>query len=1005
MDEHDRRGAKIAAEAFEHPTEARREFIAEACAGDQDLRAEVEALLAADAEAGSFLDHPAVRSHESPEAEDALAGTTVDGFRVIRRLAVGGMGVVYRAEQSNPRRTVALKVIRPGAASPGALRRFEHEAHVLALLQHPGIAQIFEAGAFDTGQGRQPFFAMELVDGKPLTDYIETNMLTTRHRLELFARVCDAVHYAHQKGVVHRDLKPGNVLVGTDGQPKVLDFGVARVTDADVQSTTLHTQAGELIGTLPYMSPEQVLGSPDSIDIRSDVYALGVMLYELLSGQLPHNLRDKPIPEAARIIREDEITSLSSVSRIFRGDLETIVGKTLEKDKDRRYGSAAELAADVRRYLNDEPITARPASALYQIRKFARRNKAIVVGVAAVFVALVAGTAVATYGLVQANEQRNNAETESESLTATNEFLFELLGSARPADAEQGEVTVREVLDQAATRIDERLDGRPLVEAEIRVAIGAAYRELALVEPAIEHLEEGLRLFEQHRGPDHVDTLVTMQYLAWAWRVFERIDKAREVSKRLVEGSRRSLGDDHPTTLAALATHTEILRVASERAESVEERTRLLEEAGQLGRLAVDGSTRLKGDSDRGTIGAMNNLALVLAAQRRFDEALPLLRHVLEHDRNVNAINNLAAVCSNAGRPEEAEPLYREGVALAREEYGPTHPVYLRSLKMFGGFLNDQGRPDEAGELVRESYETRKRTLGPEHSDTLNSMQSYAVFLQIAGRIEESEPLLREQVEIRVRRDGEASQRTLVTMNSHAWTLRKLGRYDESYQVMDRLLELAPAVMGEEHPDTLHYRVHYAELLIESGRKTDAVPVYEQAVAAKRKVLGDAHSKTRDAMYNLCKLYYELGDHDRGIPLFQEFLEIDRAAGASELDISKSLARLGDMLIAEQRHSEAEPVVSECLAIREGLLPEGDWRTANSRSQLGDCVLADGRYEEAEALLVAAHDALSDHPDAPEARLAESLERVVHSLPMKNTRPMCAIRIQQTISECITIQF
>ncbi len=331
-DQRSRQAAEIVAEALERPSNARIAFVQDACGVDEALRGEVESLLGADAAAGSFLDRPAVRtSGDGALAEaDPLVGARIDGFRVLRRLAVGGMGAVYEAQQENPRRRVALNVIRAGAASPESLRRFEHEAHVLARLQHPGIAQVFEAGSFDRGQGAQPFFAMELIDGQPLTAFAEADRLDTRKRLELFARICDAVHYAHQRGVIHRDLKPGNVLVGADGGPKILDFGVARVTDADVQATTLHTHSGELIGTVPYMSPEQVLGDADQIDTRSDVYALGVMLYELLSGRLPHDLRDKAIPEAARIIREDEIRPLSSVNRIFRGDLETVVAKALD---------------------------------------------------------------------------------------------------------------------------------------------------------------------------------------------------------------------------------------------------------------------------------------------------------------------------------------------------------------------------------------------------------------------------------------------------------------------------------------------------------------------------------------------------------------------------------------------------------------------------------------------------------------------------------------------------
>jgi len=402
----------------------RSQLLDETCGSDAALRAEVERLLAADQQPQGIL--PSLGAAAGSSAGGLPPGSVKDeprgvageeshpervGRYVIRGiLGEGGMGVVYLAEQDSPRREVALKVIRPGFASKLLLRRFEHEAQVLGRLQHPAIAQIFEAGMADTDGRRQPFFAMELIRGKPITEYVETAALGTRDRLKLLMKVCEGVEHAHQKGVIHRDLKPGNILVTDAGEPKILDFGVARATDSDTQTMTLQTDIGQLIGTVPYMSPEQVSGDPHDLDTRSDVYALGVVCYEVLTGQLPYELAGKTIPEAVRVIGSDITTPLSSVSGAFRGDLNTVVAKALEKDRDRRYQSAGELARDVRHYLAGEPIDAKRDSAGYLLRKQLRRYR-VPIGIAVAFLVLIVSASVALAVMyAKADEARTLAE-------------------------------------------------------------------------------------------------------------------------------------------------------------------------------------------------------------------------------------------------------------------------------------------------------------------------------------------------------------------------------------------------------------------------------------------------------------------------------------------------------------------------------------------------------------------------------------------------------------------
>jgi transcriptional regulator with AAA-type ATPase domain len=405
------------------------------------VNTEIENL--ADSDSKSVPEGPEGAGASQTSSSTAMNRTVIGRYRILRLVGEGGMGAVYEAEQDHLRRTVALKIIKPGLASPELLRRFEQESQALGRLQHPGIARIYDAGTADTGFGPQPYFAMELIRGCTLGDYVRERNLNVPEKLELVAKVADAVHHAHQRGLIHRDLKPANILVDDTGQPKVLDFGVARVTDRGAPST-VQTDVGQIVGTLAYISPEQVLGDPLEIDTRSDVYALGVMLYELLAGRQPYNIGTM-LHEAIQVIREEDPVRLSVVDRSYRGDIEIIAAKALEKDKGRRYASAAELASDIRRYLKDEPIVARPPSTSYQLQKFARRHKAMVLGIAAVFAVLIAGVVVSTW---EASRARR-AEQLKNRLNAEKVYLQEEIRSEHNFEKIVGSApTLLEALDQ-----------------------------------------------------------------------------------------------------------------------------------------------------------------------------------------------------------------------------------------------------------------------------------------------------------------------------------------------------------------------------------------------------------------------------------------------------------------------------------------------------------------------------------------------------------------------------
>jgi serine/threonine protein kinase/Flp pilus assembly protein TadD len=804
----------------------REAFLTEHCGSDVALRTELDSLLYHHGASSDFLERPAVFPAVTPhELKAALAiapsppvPETIGPYRIHGILGRGGMGIVYRAEQENPKRVVALKVIKQDVTSSSMLRRFEYEAQVLGRLQHPGIAQIFEAGTAEVDGGRQPFFALELIEGQPLTDYANRKAFGARQRLELLARVCDAVQHAHQQGVIHRDLKPGNILVDHAGQPKILDFGVARATDADLQTTTARTDVGQLLGTIAYMSPEQIQGNPDQLDTRSDVYSLGVVGFELLTGRLPHDLRGKAVPEAARTITEENPERLSSSHRVFRGDIETIIGKALEKEKDRRYQSASDLAADIRRYLSDQPITARPVTTIYQLRKFARRNKTLVCGVLVALALLCGGLIHVTLERNRAvsaerlaEQRRREAERQTAIAQAVNDFLNDDLLAAASPEKLGRDVTMRQVLDHAAEAIEGRFDDQPLVEAAIRATVGETLYTLGEYDRAAPHLERALELRRAELGQQHRATLASTCDLGVVYGRLGRWDEAETLYVEALEGRRRLLGEDDPDTLRS-----------------------------------------------------MNNLATLYFHQDRFDEAEPLLVKAMEaacrtlgenHLTTLQPMNNLANLYARQRRFDEAEPLMVKTLAAKRRLLGEEHPGTLVTMNNLANVYCDEGRYDEAEPLYAKTLEIRRRVLGEEHPRTLNTIGNLGrVYLKL-GRYQEAEPLCVQAVEKLRHQLGKDHPRTLLQSANLAALYNAQGRHEEAERLYTETLEACRRVLGEGHAETLSNLLGLVRSLIALGQLEEAEPLAIECHERHIAVYGPDHDGTRMASELLVELY------------------------------------------------------------------------------------------------------------------------------------------------------
>jgi serine/threonine protein kinase/tetratricopeptide (TPR) repeat protein len=807
--------------------EQRARYVEEACAGDAALRARVERLLAAQPKVGSFLESPsvadladladlaAVEDVVDASAPGAAAserpGTAIGPYKLLQQIGEGGFGTVYMAEQEHPvRRRVALKIIKPGMDTKQVIARFEAERQALAMMEHAGIARVFDAGA--TANGR-PYFVMELVRGEPITEFCDKNILSIPRRLELFAQVCHAVQHAHQKGLIHRDLKPSNVMVSMqDDRPvaKVIDFGIAKATQARLTEKTLFTEFKQLIGTPQYMSPEQAGGDLD-IDTRSDVYSLGVLLYELLTGTTPFTakeLRSKAYAEIRRIICEvepprpstrlshntDTLASVAAhrqteprkLSASVRGELDWIVMKCLEKDRGRRYESASGLAIDVQRHLHNEPVAAGPPSRLYRVRKFVRRNRAAVIGAALITLLLIGGITGTTIGLVEARKQRDQSQRQAEEARrqtavaeAVSKFQSDMLSSADPSKALGDKVTVLQAVSAAEKELDAgKLKDQPVVEAKVRDTIGNTLRDLGRFDLAEPNLRKGLELRIRSLPPGSRPIAQSMENLA------------------LVLHWQRKFAESE-------SMHREALRIFR----------------------------ALDPPDEENVATALNNLAWLMAAQGNYAEEEKLVREALAIYRKILppdhafiplGLNNVAHALIMQGKLAEAKPVALEALSAVRKSLPAGHPNIGGALTAVAGVLGRQDRDAEAEPYSREALEIFRRSLPPDHPNVATAANSLGLTLRAQGKLAEAEPLLREAAEIRRKSLPDSDPDTANSLHNLALVLSEQGKHAEAEPVFADAIAAARRAAGDESLVLGYIRLGHGNALARAKRYADA---------------------------------------------------------------------------------------------------------------------------------------------------------------------------------------
>lgn len=916
----------------------------------------LERMLEADAVHDGFLEAPTATS-PAPRAAASPVGRRVGTFTIRRVISSGSSSAVFEAEQRLPRRIVALKVLRHSATSSAARKRFEYERQVLAHLRHPAIAAIYEAGVFRIGDAPAPYFAMEYIPAaRTIVDHARSQALGRDSMIRLMIEVCDAVHHGHQRGIIHRDLKPGNILVGADGRPKVIDFGVAcAVAPA---GDARHTTAGQLVGTLHYMSPEQCDARPGDLDVRSDVYALGVVLYELLCGRLPYDLAGRPLLDAARIIQSQPPIRPSLVLPSLRGDLETLLLKALAKERSDRYQSAAELGSDLQRVVEHRPILAQPPGLGRRARLFARRNRGLVAAAVLGFASLLGGALTSTwFALDKARlaKQEQSARTTAEELGRREaalrdeaerviRFLQDMLASADPNSGPANRSLV-EMIDNASQRVESEFAGIPAVAARLDHALGDVQLRLGRLTDAERHLARAHAWFARSAEPS-VAALIAVDQ-ADALIQLARFDEAAALLDPAIATLRaadRGNGADFAYALkiksnwhsqrteydAADALLIEALAVLIDEPETTQRRAKLLAERGDL---------QIK----RG----------------RYADAEALLTSALEVFRAQDGprshhaaaiVQNLAAIRVEQGRWADAHRLILEAIDVFRERYDPDHPAIAQSLNTLGVVLQRMGRGAEAERAFRDCLAIQRRRLAPNHPEIADLLNNLGFILKDRGAYEEAESLYDEALRIQQKAAPTPEQAfTLVNLA----TVRKLrGDFAGALPHARRALDLRRQLLGPDHPHVLYALNVLGELLTQARQLDEAEPLLEEAVRRATELLGPRHWVSAVIRSNLALVWLGRGQPAAAEPVMRDVLALaETTYPPGHPSIAGSQYNLGLVLQRTGSLEEAERLLRDALRSSERSLPVDHPALAVPRMRLGSVLVDLGDWDAAEALL------------------------------------------------------
>ena len=983
-------------QALDRPPEERAAFLRRVTADDPEARHLLAGLLAASQIENGVLDRPAginatgilsrMAHDTADDDESGMRGARIGPWRLLREIGRGGMGVVYLAERADGQfeQRVALKVLKRGLDTDEILERFLRERRILARLQHPGIARLIDGGATDDGR---PFFALEYVDGRPLIEECDARHASLAERLRLFRAVCDAVQYAHRSLIVHRDLKPSNILVASDGRVRLLDFGIARLLAEEGGSPDRSlTRPGQQLMTPQYAAPEQVRGEPATT--ATDVYALGLVLYELLAGRRPYSipaagaqeierliLEATPVPPSRAVDGPGATARGATADRIRRalgGDLDAIVLAALRKEPDRRHPTAAALAEDIDRYLRGLPVWACRDTAAYRLRRFLGRHRAGVAAAAVIAVSLLAGLAGTLW-------QARAARLEARRARAVRNYLVSLFEVSDPSRSRGETVTARDLLDRGVARSDDELKDQPVLRAEMLGVLSDVYEKLGLYQQAAPLAQRSLDLWMGLRGPGDPEVAEALRRQGVILTDLGHYGEAEKVLRRALEQRGRGRDDVDSRLAETIENLAAALRSQGK-----------LEEAEAHVREALAIRRRIFPPDSPEIATSLNNLALMLRERGQFAAAEPLYREALairrralgpDHPDIAGTLGNLAALLRQEGRLEEAERLARESVALNHKLFGDDNPSTIQSLNAVAAIVQSLGRYDEAERIDRDVLEFWRRHQGDDHPNAIVSLNNLASVLKDKGDYAAAEPMFRRLAAQFPKVLGEKHPFTAVALTHLGAILGDEEQYDEAAGCLHRALEIQTALRGEQHPDTAGVLAQLGALEQQRGRNEDAEPFLRKSLAIRERSLGADHPATAASRLALGSLLRDQGRLDEAAVLEQTALDAMRKAWpAGHPDIALAAMELGRTETGRRRFEPARSLLKEALDIRRQRFGSGGWKAAETELRLAEALAASGEAAGARALLESSARILRDQR-GPEYRLTRVAESALKGSP------------------------